>query len=167
VAHPGLVPLAREVFDAAMKGPHQIDNKRLDVEVSAADLIQVPAGTRTEAGLRRNIDVGIQYLASWLAGNGCVPIYHLMEDAATAEISRTQVWQWLSHGARLDDGRPVTRDLVLDLVREETEGMRSRLGAEAFARLPFAAARDLFVELTLSPTLTDFLTIPAYDRLQE
>ncbi len=108
VAHPGLVALAREVFDAHMTTPNQIHVKREDVHVTAQDLLRVPQGTRTEAGLRHNVRVGVQYLESWLRGSGCVPLYDLMEDAATAEISRTQVWQWIHHRATLDDGRPLT-----------------------------------------------------------
>ena len=111
VAHPGLIPVAREVFDVYMPTPNQIDVKREDIRISAADLLAVPRGEITEDGLRLNIDVGIQYLESWLLGLGCVPIYNLMEDAATAEISRTQVWQWLHHGAHLNDGRKITPQL--------------------------------------------------------
>jgi len=109
VAHPGLVPVAKEIFDEHMPRANQLDRLREDVHVEAADLLRVPEGTRTEAGLRWNVRVGIQYLESWLRGSGCVPLYDLMEDAATAEISRMQIWQWLRHAARLDDGRAVTR----------------------------------------------------------
>src|SRR5207249_1214982 len=112
VAHPGLVPLAREVFDAVLRGPNQIDEKRRAVVVVAEDLLRLPQGARTEEGLRHNVRVGVQYLEAWLRGSGCVPLYHLMEDAATAEISRTQVWQGLRHGARLAAGRPVTLPVV-------------------------------------------------------
>ena len=113
VAHPGLVDLARAAFDAKMPGPHQIDRLRDDVRVTAADLLTVPSGEITERGLCQNIDVGIQYMAAWLAGNGCVPLYNLMEDAATAEISRTQLWQWV-HQPRgiLSDGRRITPALI-------------------------------------------------------
>ena len=112
VAHPGLVAIAKDIFDEHMKTPNQISVKRPEVHITQADLLKVPQGEITEKGLRLNIDVGIQYLESWLRGNGCVPIYNLMEDAATAEISRTQVWQWLHHGAKLSDGRTVTLELV-------------------------------------------------------
>ena len=105
VAHPGLVSVAKDIFDEYMKGPNQIDVKRDDVHVTAKDLLAIPKGTITAEGLRWNIDVGLQYLASWLDGNGCVPIYNLMEDAATAEISRAQVWQWVKHGAKLRTGK--------------------------------------------------------------
>src|SRR3954453_8080389 len=124
VAHPGLIPVAMQVFDEGMPTPNQIDKKREDVHVSAADLLAVPDGKITEAGLRMNIDVGIQYLESWLLGNGCVPIYNLMEDAATAEISRTQVWQWMHHGAKLSDGRTVTRELIRQTIAEQLEHIR-------------------------------------------
>ena len=109
VAHPGLVAIAKDIFDQHMKGPHQLENLRSDVKVTEADLLQAPQGERTEAGLRHNIRVGIQYLAAWLNGQGCVPLYDVMEDAATAEISRAQVWQWIYHGAPLADGSVVTR----------------------------------------------------------
>src|SRR6185503_6363503 len=104
----GLVPVAREVFEAQMKGPNQLARLREDVNVTADDLLRVPTGTRTEEALRHNVRVGVQYIEAWLRGSGCVPLYHLMEDAATAEISRAQVWQWLRHQATLDDGTTVT-----------------------------------------------------------
>src|SRR5262249_48517168 len=107
VAHPGLIQIARAAFDAAMPNANQVDRKRDDVNVGAADLLAKPQGTITEAGLRTNIRVGIQYIAAWLAGNGCVPLYNLMEDAATAEISRTQIWQWRHQGVTLDTGKKV------------------------------------------------------------
>jgi malate synthase len=158
VAHPGLVSLAREVFDAGMKGPNQLDRLREDVQVTPADLIVIPRGTRTEEGLRHNVRVGVQYLEAWLRGSGCVPLYHLMEDAATAEISRTQVWQWIRHGAVLEGGRKVDAGCFRDVLNDE---MR-RLGA---AGGRFADARALFEELSTAPECADFLTLPAYDRL--
>src|SRR5881409_2108645 len=118
VAHPGLVPIAKAIFDEYMKTPNQIHLKREEVNVTAKDLLEVPKGEITEAGLRLNIDVGLQYLEAWLRGNGCVPIYNLMEDAATAEISRAQVWQWVRHGAKLSDGRPVTREMVRNVITD-------------------------------------------------
>ena len=165
VAHPGLVGLAREVFDDHMPTPNQITNKREDVNVSPADLLALPGGAITEAGLRQNVDVGVQYLASWLTGQGCVPIYDLMEDAATAEISRTQVWQWLRYGARLDDGRTVTHELFERVLDEELGKLRRRLGAVAFDAGSYAEARTLFATLSTSSELVEFLTLPAYDRL--
>jgi len=165
VAHPGLVGLAREVFDAHMPTPNQIANKREDVDVSPTDLLELPTGVITEQGLRQNVDVGVQYLASWMAGQGCVPIYDLMEDAATAEISRTQVWQWLRYGASLDDGRTVTLELFERVLDEEQAKLRERLGAEAYDTSTFPAARALFASLSTSEVLVEFLTLPAYERL--
>jgi malate synthase len=165
VAHPGLVPIAKEIFDAHMKGPNQIDFQRDDVDVTAADLIRIPTGTRTEAGLRQNVDVGIQYLEAWLRGSGCVPLHNLMEDAATAEISRTQVWQWIHHGASLEDGRRVTPELFRSVLHGELAKIRSELGDAKFAAGRFAEASRLFEELSTSPTFVEFLTLPAYDLL--
>jgi malate synthase len=165
VAHPGLVGIARDVFAARMSGPNQLDRSRDDVSVTAADLLAVPTGTRTEAGLRLNIRVGIQYLEAWLRGIGCVPLYNLMEDAATAEISRTQVWQWIRWGARLDDDRVVTRELVESLVAEEMKTIEREVGAERVRAGRFAEARDLFVRFSLAEELAEFLTIPAYALL--
>ncbi len=165
VAHPGLVPIAREAFEGQMRGPNQLDRMREDVDVGAEDLLRSPQGSRTEQGLRLNVRVGVQYLEAWLRGSGCVPLYHLMEDAATAEISRTQVWQWLKHRARLDDGRPVTRELVEQVMREEMDLVREQVGAKRFDEGSFAQARDLFSELCFATDLEEFLTNHAYDAL--
>ncbi len=165
VAHPALVPLALEVFDANMPTPNQIHRLRDDVKVTRADLLEVPTGSITEHGLRVNIDVGIQYLEAWLGGNGCVPIYDLMEDAATSEISRAQVWQWLRHGASLDDGRSVTAELVRRLIREELDHIRSLLGPERFDRGRFELASSLFDQLSTAAELEEFLTLAAYRHL--
>ena len=162
VAHPALVPVALEVFNRLMPGPNQLANQRLDVRVSAADLVRAPEGTITEAGLRMNIDVAIRYLASWLGGNGCVPIYNLMEDAATAEISRAQVWQWLhTPGTCLADGRPVTTELYRGLVPP----VLATIEAEAAPGNHVLAAAQLFDRLVMSTEFTEFLTLPAYDQL--
>jgi len=166
VAHPGLVPIAREIFDAKMETPNQIHRKREDFSTTAAELIRLPEGARTEAGLRNNIAVGLQYLASWLGGNGCVPIHHLMEDAATAEISRTQVWQWLRWGAELDDGRKITRDLFDSILEEELAKVRESLGGERFDATPFEVARRLFTKLATAETCASFLTLPAYKLIK-
>ncbi len=128
VAHPGLIPIAKGVFDAAMPGANQIARKRQDVHVTAADLVAIPEGTKTEAGLRQNIAVGIGYLEAWLRGIGCVPLYHLMEDAATAEISRAQVWQWRRHGAQLADGRTVDSALIRAVVADELAKLKGAVG---------------------------------------
>ena len=165
VAHPGLVDVARKVFDEYMPQANQIDRKREDVHVSAADLLTIPAGTITEGGLLLNIDVGIQYLEAWLRGNGAVPIYNLMEDAATAEISRAQVWQWAKHGARLEDGRTVTPELVKESIAGELAKMRERVGAERFEKGRFLLAADLFGKMMLSGEFNEFLTLPAYEFL--
>ncbi|MGH9469574.1 MAG: malate synthase A, partial [Terriglobia bacterium] len=165
VAHPGLVPVAKEVFDAVMKGPNQIGVRRDEVSISAADLLEPPAGDITEAGLRLNIDVGIQYLESWLRGSGCVPIYNLMEDAATAEISRAQVWQWVRHAAAMKDGRRVTPELVRATIREELERLRERLGPARFGSGKFDLAGKLFEEMTTSAEFTEFMTLVAYDYI--
>jgi malate synthase len=164
VAHPGLVPIAKQIFDEHMKTPNQIQVKREDVHITAADLLKVPQGEITEKGLRLNVDVGIQYLQSWLGGNGCVPIYNLMEDAATAEISRTQVWQWLHHGAQLSDGRKVTSQLVRETIASVLESLRAQLGSRYDAS-KFEQAAKLFEQMMLSEELTDFLTLQAYEYL--
>ena len=164
VAHPGLVPIAKQIFDEHMKTPNQIEVKREDVHITAADLLQVPKGEITEKGLRLNVDVGIQYLQSWLGGNGCVPIYNLMEDAATAEISRTQVWQWLHHGAQLSDGRKVTKELVRETIASVLDSLRTQLGPR-YAASKFPQASQLFEQMMLSDELTDFLTLQAYEYL--
>ena len=165
VAHPGLVAVARQVFDEGMPTSNQLDRLRDDVSVAASALLEAPAGTRTEAGLRHNIRVGIQYVEAWLGGQGAVPIYHLMEDAATAEISRTQIWQWLHHEAALEDDRVVTRPLVARLVAEEFDRVRQEVGADRFTRGRYHAARELFERVATSDELVEFLTLPAYDLL--
>ena len=164
VAHPALVPVVRELF-AARLGPRddQLDVTRDDVHVAAADLLAVPAGTRTEAGLRLNVRVGVQYLAAWLGAAGAVPLYNLMEDAATAEISRTQIWQWLHHQATLDDGRPVTTALVDRILAEEVAALREAAPPASTARLTEAAA--LFRHVATAVPLVEFLTLPAYEAL--
>ena len=162
VAHPGLVKVAKDVFDEYMPQPNQIDRKREEVHVTQKDLLMVPKGTITEGGLRLNVDVGIQYLEAWLRGNGAVPIYNLMEDAATAEISRAQVWQWAKHGAKLEDGRPVTPELVKATIAEELAKMKERVGAERFAKGKYETAAQLFEKMMLSGEFNEFLTLPAY-----
>ena len=164
VAHPGLVGIAKQVFDEHMSTPNQIQVKREDVRITAADLLQVPEGEITEKGLRLNVDVGIQYLESWLRGNGCVPIYNLMEDAATAEISRTQVWQWLHHDAQLKDGRTVTRELVRETIAAVLESFRRQLGPQ-YGASQFPQAAQLFEQMMLSENLSEFLTLEAYRYL--
>ena len=165
VAHPGLVPVAREVFDAHLPTPHQLHRLREDARVTPRDLLTVPEGEITEQGLRTNIDVGIRYLEAWLRGTGCVPIYNLMEDAATAEISRTQVWQWVRHGAKLADGRPVTPELVQTCAAEELERLRRTIGPEDFDAGAFGLAGTLFNDMMTGEAFPEFLTLVAYDHL--
>jgi malate synthase len=167
VAHPGLVGIAREEFDRVLgEKPNQIDRQRPDVTVTADELIAVPTGTITEEGLRTNIRVGIQYLEAWLGGLGCVPLYNLMEDAATAEISRTQVWQWVHHPhGKLEDGRKVTLELVREFTRQEMDRIRQERGAERFEQGHFSEAAELFDQLIGSKELEEFLTLRAYDLL--
>ncbi len=162
VAHPDLVPVAREVFDRLMPGPNQLAVSRADVNVTREDLLRVHDGARTESGLRENIRVGVQYTEAWLRGRGAVPLYNLMEDAATAEISRAQIWQWLHLKAKLDDGRVVTPDLFRATLADEMDKVSAAVGAGAFAGGRFAEAIRLFAEMSLSPTFAEFLTLPAY-----
>jgi malate synthase len=163
VAHPGLVGIAKEIFDEYMKTPNQIHVKREDVHVTAKDLLEVPAGEITEGGLRLNINVGLQYLEAWLRGNGCVPINNLMEDAATAEISRAQVWQWVRHGAKRSDGRVITAELVVQTMREELDKLKGMLGAQRFDSGKFELAGELFEKMMTSPNFDEFLTLKAYE----
>ena len=165
VAHPGLVAVAKEAFDAAMPGPNQIHRLREDVRVNAADLLQVPPGTITEGGLRTNLSVGVQYLEAWLRGTGCVPLYNLMEDAATSEISRAQVWQWIRHGAVMDDGRKVTVDLASALLKEEMERVRAEVGEARYSAGQYPLASRIFYDLITSREFVQFLTLPAYEHL--
>ncbi len=166
VAHPGLIPVAKEVFDRLMPQPNQIDKKREDVAVTAADLLTVPQGTITENGLRQNINIGIAYLEAWLRGTGCVPLYNLMEDAATAEISRAQIWQWLRHGAKLDDGRTIDAALVGGITAEELRKTETEIGAEAYRASRFSEAAKLFSEMATASDFPEFLTLPAYEIVQ-
>lgn len=166
VAHPGLIPIAMEVFDRLMPTPNQVNKLREEVKVSAADLLKIPEGTITEAGVRNNTNVCIQYTAAWLDGNGCVPIFNLMEDAATAEISRTQLWQWVHHEAgKLEDGRDINMQLIRSIIAEEMEAIKKQVGDKAFGEGRFLEAATLVEELTASASYTEFLTLPAYERL--
>ena len=165
VAHPGLVPIAKEVFDEHMSAENQISKKLDDLTIQAADLIELPEGTITEAGLRMNINVGILYIESWLRGNGAAAIYHLMEDAATAEISRTQIWQWSKNEAKLDDGRIITYKLYEQLKAEELEKIKDYIGKEAYQNGRFPEAIDIFDRLIYSKDFIEFLTVPAYELI--
>jgi malate synthase len=165
VAHPGLVPVAKRVFDEYMKGPNQLNVKREDVHITQADLLAVPPGEITEKGLRWNIDVGLQYVEAWLRGSGCVPIYNLMEDAATAEICRAQIWQWLRHKAKLADGRPVTAEFVRTACAEQIGKLRQELGADQFETRRFREAAEIFERMMTSAEFPEFLTLAAYNYI--
>jgi malate synthase len=165
VAHPGLVPIAKEVFDSHMNEANQIRVRRDDVHATAQDLLAVPQGEITEEGLRWNIDVGLQYLASWLNGNGCVPIYNLMEDAATAEISRAQDWQWVKHGVKLQSGETVTPQMVRDVTASVLDGMKTKMGEDKFKASKLPEAGKILVQLMTSPDFHEFLTLDAYAEL--
>jgi malate synthase len=164
VAHPGLAGIATEAFDAVMKGPNQLDVMREDVDIRADDLLRVPSGEITEDGLRHSIRVGIQYVEAWLGGNGCVPLYHLMEDAATAEICRTQLWQCVHHGLSTADGQ-VIRDGFDRMLEEEMRNIETELGAERFAAGRFGEAARLFADMVHDEKCDEFLTLPAYEQL--
>ena len=167
VAHPGLVSIAKAIFDKHMPTPNQVARLRPDVQVTAKDLLDFkPEAPITEAGLRNNISVGIQYIGAWLAGNGCVPVYNLMEDAATAEISRSQIWQWMrSPKGVLDDGRKVTREMFRAMLPEELVRVRRELGEEAWKVGRYEEAAQLFDEITTSDEYVEFLTLPGYQHL--
>ena len=165
VAHPALVPIARAVFDAHMSGPHQIARKREDVRVTARDLLATPPGEITAEGLRTNLSVALQYLAAWLDGMGCVPLNNLMEDAATAEISRAQVWQWVHHRARLQDGRPVTAAMVQQIIAELVQALPERVGPGGPGDDKFSMAGRIVGDLATGADFAEFLTTVAYEFL--
>ncbi|WP_341501818.1 malate synthase A [Gallaecimonas sp. GXIMD4217] len=164
VAHPGLADTARAVFDEVLgEGPNQLGQLRSDDgPITAAELLAPCGGERTEAGMRTNIRVALQYIEAWLGGNGCVPIYGLMEDAATAEICRAAIWQWLRHGKRLANGKPVTRALFEQLLAEEQARVREELGSDRFDQGRFGEAAKLLSRLVLSEDFIEFLTLPGY-----
>jgi malate synthase len=162
VAHPDLVPIAKEVFDRLMPQPNQLSAMREDVNETPADLLQMHEGKRTEEGLRENIRVGVQYIEAWLRGRGAVPIYNLMEDAATAEISRAQVWQWIHLKAKLDDGREVTPEMFRTALVGEMERVKREVGAKAYEGGRFPEAIKLFSDMSLADEFEEFLTLPAY-----
>jgi malate synthase len=165
VAHPDLVPIAREVFDQLMPKPNQLDKRREDVDVNRDMMLEIHEGTKTEAGFRNNIRVGVQYIEAWLRGRGAVPIYNLMEDAATAEICRAQIWQWLTYGAELDNGTKIDDDFFERALEEEMERVKREIGARAYQAGRFTEAVALFRKLSLADTFEEFLTIPAYQLI--
>ena len=165
VAHPDMVALANEVFDRLMPSQNQLNKLREDVHITQADMLSVHPGARTEAGLREDIRIGVQYIEAWLRGRGAVPLYNLMEDAATAEISRAQIWQWLHHAAELDDGRKVTPDLFRATLMDEMAKVRAAIGAEIYDNGRFPEAIELFSDMSLATDCPEFLTLPAYELL--
>jgi malate synthase len=170
VAHPDLVPVAREVFEKGLQGrPNQLDRQRDDVHVQAAQLLDLAAtpGQKTEQGLRTDVSVGFQYISFWLGGRGAAAINSLMEDAATAEISRAQIWQWVHHGAKLQDGRTVTADLVREVLDEETARIREEVGEETWKAGRPQETREIFERVALDRELLEFLTVPAYEYLDQ
>ena len=162
VAHPGLVKVAKDIFDEFMPSPNQIDKKFDEYQISEADLLEIPKGTITEKGVRKNINVGILYIESWLMGVGAAALYNLMEDAATAEISRTQIWQWLKNEAKLDDGRMLLPEMILDWQVEELQKIKEYVGEERFASGKFELATEIFNGIVLNDRFVEFLTLEAY-----
>lgn len=163
VAHPGLVSVAKKIFDDHMPEANQINTKRDDINISTEDLLTLPVGTITIEGLKTNIEVGIQYIEAWLQGNGCVPIYNLMEDAATAEISRTQVWQWLNNpNSALEDGSKISDELYSSLLAEQIEKIRDMVGEEKFNNGKYRRAAEIFDSLVREKMFTEFLTLKSY-----
>ena len=165
IAHPGLAPIAMDAFNSVMPGSNQIHNMRNEVRVTADDLLVVPSGDITESGIRTNIRVGIQYIEAWLRGNGCVPLYHLMEDAATAEISRAQLWQWIHHEARIDKGGQITDHQFDEWMEEELGIIKSEIGEDRYNAGRFKDASTLFSEMIKKEEFDEFLTLPAYNYL--
>jgi malate synthase len=163
VAHPGLVPVALEIFNRLMPQPNQISKQLPGFHATADDLLRVPDGQITEAGLRQNVAVGLGYVEAWLRGIGCVPLFNLMEDAATAEISRAQLWQWVHHGARIADGRPVDVALVESMIDDELRRQKAAVDADRYAA--YEKAAELMRELVRAPQFIEFLTVPAYQRI--
>ena len=162
VAHPALVEVAKTIFDEYMPFANQIDKKFPNYNITEEDLLQIPQGTITENGVRKNINVGILYIESWLMGIGAAAIYNLMEDAATAEISRTQIWQWLKNKAQLSDGKPLTQDLILTWEKEELLKIKEYVGENRYQKGKFDLATQLFNELIFDEKFEDFLTLKAY-----
>jgi malate synthase len=163
VAHPGLVPVALEEFNRLMPQPNQISKQLPDFTATAEDLLKIPEGQITDAGLKQNVAVGLGYIEAWLRGIGCVPLFNLMEDAATAEISRAQLWQWVHQNAKLADGRNVDLPLVESLITAELEKQKTAVDAVRYAA--YEKAADLMRELVKTPEFVEFLTLPAYQRI--
>lgn len=165
VAHPGLVKIAKDIFDEKMPQANQVNKVASDTKIEAKDLLLAEKGDITEEGLRKNISVGIQYLAAWLGGNGCVPLYNLMEDAATAEISRAQVWQWNKHQCKTVDGKTINPAFVKNIVKEEMVQIKKEVGEQKFEKGNYERAAKMFEEMSIANQFEDFLTIPAYNEI--
>jgi malate synthase len=165
VAHPGLVKIAKDVFDEKMPQPNQVNKIPSNIKIEANDLLLAEKGDITEDGLRKNISVGIQYLAAWLGGNGCVPLYNLMEDAATAEISRAQVWQWNKHQCKTIDGKTIDPIYVKKIVKEEMVQIKKEVGEHKFEKDNYERAAKMFEEMSIANQFEDFLTVPAYNEI--
>jgi len=165
IAHPGLAPIAMDAFNSVILGENQLHVIRKDVDITAEDLLRVPEGQISEEGIRENIRIGIQYIEAWLRGNGCVPLYHLMEDAATAEISRAQLWQWIHHKSSLNDKRQFTVELFNEWIIQEMSVIESEVGKERFISGKYSQASILFSEMIKKDEFDEFLTIPAYNQL--
>ena len=165
IAHPGLASIALDAFDKVMPDANQLRNMQENINIKSHNLLQVPTGDITEVGIRANIRIGIQYLEAWLLGNGCVPLYNLMEDAATAEISRAQLWQWIHHKAKLNDGRKITAHLFDVWMEAEMEVIQSEIGENRFRSGKFSEASSLFSTMIKKDEFDEFLTLPAYNYL--
>tara|TARA_B100000929_G_scaffold47567_1_gene34178 strand:- start:4093 stop:5709 length:1617 start_codon:yes stop_codon:yes gene_type:complete len=165
VAHPGLVPIALKVFDNKIPGNNQLDMSLDNISITQEDLLKVHEGERTEEGIRECVRVGVQYIASWLGGRGAVPLYNLMEDAATAEISRAQIWQWLKHSTNLDDGRTVDEILFKEILADETKKLKELLGEDYWNNGNYEKAVEIFEKMSISPECEEFLTLPAYEEI--
>lgn len=165
VAHPGLVPVALDVFNSSITGDNQLDVSLDNVNITQEDLLKVHDGERTEAGMRECIRVGIQYIAAWLGGRGAVPLYNLMEDAATAEISRAQIWQWLKHSTTLNDGRTVTIELFKSILDDEINELKKIIEENQWKQGKYEKAIELFEKMSISPDCKEFLTLSAYEEI--
>ena len=165
IAHPGLANIALDAFDNVMKSHNQINTHNENPMINQEDLLRVPLGKITIKGLRDNIKVGIQYIEAWLRGNGCVPLYNLMEDAATAEISRAQLWQWIKNSAKLDSEQIIDKDLFLSLVDKELNIIKTEISEEIYNQGKFELASNLFVDMILKDEFDEFLTLPAYSHI--
>ena len=165
VAHPGLVPTALDVFSTSIPGKNQLDVSLDNINITQEDLLEVHKGNKTEDGMRECIKVGIQYIAAWLGGRGAVPLYNLMEDAATAEISRAQIWQWLKHSTSLSDGRTVTVELFQSILDDEIKSLREIIGEKQWKDGKYEKAIELFEKMSISPDCKEFLTLSAYEEI--